>query len=102
MRNLSKKSLERGKVTITVPNSRKEIIQRANKVAKSKGLTLSNFILDAVEDHVEKEELLIPDLGLGVEYEDLSDEKLIELSRKSLSAITESLSDSIIEQREER
>jgi hypothetical protein len=45
---------------------------------------------------------LIPDLGLGVEYEDLSDEKLIELSRKSLSAITESLSDSIIEQREER
>jgi len=102
MRNLSKKSLERGKVTLTVPNSRKEIIQRANKVAKSKGLTLSNFILDAVEDHVEKEELFIPGLGLGVEYEDLSDEKLIELSRKSLSAITESLSDSIIEQREER
>lgn len=102
MRNLSKKSLERGKITLTVPNSRKEIIKRANKVAKSKGLTLSNFILDAVEDHVEKEEFLIPDLGLGVEYEDLSDEKLIELSRKSLSAITESLSDSIIEQREER
>ncbi|NIP37587.1 MAG: hypothetical protein GWO07_00050 [Candidatus Dadabacteria bacterium] len=102
MRKLSNKSLERGKVTLTVPESRKDIIQRANKVAKTKGVTLSNFILDAVEDSVEKEELLIPNLDLGVEYEDLSDEELLVLSRESLSAIKEPLSASVSEQREER
>jgi len=102
MRRLTQKSLRRGKVTLTVPKAGEEIIQRADKIAKRKGIPLSALILSAVEEHLEKEETLIPDFESEDELNILSDDELIKLCRKSLSSISGSLSEVVSQERDER
>ena len=102
MRRLTPKSLGRGKVTRTVPKAREEIIQRADKIAKRKLIPLSALILNAVEEHLEKEEILIPDFESEDELNILFDEELIKLCRKSLSSISGSLSEVVSQERDER
>lgn len=93
MRHLTQKSLERGKITLTVPKSKKGVIQMADKLAKKKGMPFSALILDAVEERLEKEEFLISDFEPEDELNALSDEELIGLSRRSLSGASGSLSE---------
>jgi hypothetical protein len=102
VRHLTQKSLERGKVTLTVPKTREGIIQRADKMAKRKGIPLSTLILNAVEEHLEKEEILIPDFDLEDKLNALSDEELIKLCRKSISSISGSLAEVVSRERDER
>ena len=102
MRHLTQKSLERGKVTLTVPKAREEIIRKADSIAKRKGITLSKLILDSVEEHLEKDETLIPYYELEDEINNLSDEQLLKLCRQSLSSISGLLSEVVSQERDER
>ena len=102
MRHLTQKSLERGKVTLTIPKGREGIIQMADKVANRKGIPLSTLILNAVEEHLEKEEILISDYESEEELDNLSDEELIRLSRNSLIGLSGSLAEVVSLERDKR
>lgn len=79
-----------GKLAVDIPQTRENLLSRANAMAKKKRISLDALILLALEQYLNKEEALISYIELDRRTKSLSDAELIQLCRDYLTKITES------------